>query len=74
MAMKACDGAMGQVTQESYEKLVGKDVRPKLGMLVKMSRQGLERRKNANPTRPDPSRAGSGKIVRINANWTCGGC
>ena len=70
MAMKACDEAMGGVVRDQYEKLVGKDIRPKLGMLVTMSKQGRERRTNAN--RPDPSKGGYGEIVHINANWTCG--
>lgn len=41
-----------------------------VGMIVAMSGQGLERRKDTG--RSDPSRGGVGSIVRVNENWTAG--
>lgn len=41
-----------------------------MGQLVKISQQGLLRRKEAG--RSDPSRGGVGAVVRVNANWSCG--
>lgn len=67
---QAVDGDLGLVIEQKGERLVGKHVRPKLGMLVTMSAQGLERRKEAG--RADPSRGGGGTIVRVNENWTVG--
>jgi hypothetical protein len=67
---QAVDGDLGLVNEVNGEKLVGKHVRPRLGMLVTMSGQGLERRKEAG--RADPSRGGVGSIVRVNENWTVG--
>jgi len=51
------------------ERLLGKHVKPRIGQLVKMSEQGLQRRRDAG--RADPSRGGIGTVVRVNANWTC---
>ena len=41
-----------------------------VGMIVAMSGQGLERRKDTG--RSDPSRGSVGSIVRVNENWTAG--
>ena len=72
MAMKSVDSAMGAPAPpyDEHEKLVGRHVRPCVGQFVVMSKQGLLRRKEAG--RKDPSRGGVGRIVRVNANWTCG--
>ncbi len=72
MAMKSVDSAMGAPAPpyDEHEKLVGRHVRPCVGQFVVMSKQGLLRRKDAG--RKDPSRGGIGRIVRVNANWTCG--
>eukprot|EP00290_Baffinella_frigidus_P033189 CAMPEP_0180272172 /NCGR_PEP_ID=MMETSP0988-20121125/4104_1 /TAXON_ID=697907 /ORGANISM="non described non described, Strain CCMP2293" /LENGTH=143 /DNA_ID=CAMNT_0022243227 /DNA_START=51 /DNA_END=478 /DNA_ORIENTATION=+ len=68
--MAAVDGAMGlPYAGDAGEKLIGKHVRPQMGQLVKISQQGLLRRKEAG--RSDPSRGGVGAVVRVNANWSC---
>jgi hypothetical protein len=46
------------------------DGHKQVGMIVSMSGQGLERRKDTG--RSDPSRGGVGSIVRVNENWTAG--
>jgi len=66
---KAVDGELGAVPF-TKERLLGKHVKPRVGQLVKMSQQGLQRRRDAG--RADPSRGGVGTVVRVNANWTCG--
>eukprot|EP00286_Rhodomonas_abbreviata_P000523 CAMPEP_0181290362 /NCGR_PEP_ID=MMETSP1101-20121128/1373_1 /TAXON_ID=46948 /ORGANISM="Rhodomonas abbreviata, Strain Caron Lab Isolate" /LENGTH=140 /DNA_ID=CAMNT_0023394641 /DNA_START=14 /DNA_END=436 /DNA_ORIENTATION=- len=66
---KAVDGDLGVIFRAEGEKLIGKHVRPHVGQMVRMSQQGLDRRKDAG--RSDPSRGGIGTVVRVNANWTC---
>lgn len=66
----AVDHDLGITIKQHGERLVGKHVRPQVGMFVSMSGQGLERRKETG--RADPSRAGVGEIMRVNENWTAG--
>jgi hypothetical protein len=53
----------------SQEKLVGRDCQPRVGMTVKLTEQALERR--AENGRADPSKGGTGVIVKCHPNWTC---
>lgn len=66
----AVDQDLGITIKLHGERLVGKHVRPQVGMFVSMSGQGLERRKETG--RADPSRGGVGEIMRVNENWTAG--
>jgi hypothetical protein len=53
----------------AQEKLVGRDCQPRVGMTVKLTEQALERR--AENGRADPSKGGTGVIVKCHPNWTC---
>mmetsp|Transcript_12582 Transcript_12582/g.19793 ORF Transcript_12582/g.19793 Transcript_12582/m.19793 type:complete len:118 (-) Transcript_12582:123-476(-) len=57
------------VSVSTSERLVGRDVQPRVGMVVKMTEQALERR--AEVKRQDHSKGGSGVIVKVHPNWTC---
>ena len=48
---------------------MGRDCQPRVGMTVKLTAQALERR--AENGRADPSKGGTGVIVKCHPNWTC---
>jgi len=48
---------------------VGRDCVARVGMTVKLTEQALERR--AENGRSDPSKGGTGVIVKCHPNWTC---
>ncbi len=51
------------------ERLIGRDCVAAVGMTVKLTEQALERR--AENGRSDPSKGGTGVIVKCHPNWTC---
>mmetsp|Transcript_93135 Transcript_93135/g.150376 ORF Transcript_93135/g.150376 Transcript_93135/m.150376 type:complete len:141 (+) Transcript_93135:79-501(+) len=57
------------VSISTSERLVGRDSQPRVGMTVKLTEQALERR--AENGRSDPSKGGTGVIVKCHPNWTC---
>ena len=57
---------MTSVSVSTSERLVGRDVQPKVGMTVKLTEQALERR--AENGRSDPSKGGTGVIVKVTDN------
>uniref|UniRef100_A0A7S4L9H5 Uncharacterized protein n=1 Tax=Guillardia theta TaxID=55529 RepID=A0A7S4L9H5_GUITH len=57
------------VTISQAERLIGRDVQPRVGMTVKLTEQALERRSETQ--RADPSKGGTGVIVKVHPNWTC---
>ena len=48
---------------------MGRDCQARVGMTVKLTEQALERR--AENGRSDPSKGGTGVIVKCHPNWTC---
>lgn len=50
------------------ERLLGRDVQPRVGMTVKLTQQAIERRQETG--RMDPSKGGVGKICKVHPNWT----
>ncbi|KAJ1495977.1 hypothetical protein T484DRAFT_2016457 [Baffinella frigidus] len=52
----------------SPERLLGRDVQPRVGMTVKLTQQAIERRQETG--RMDPSKGGVGKICKVHPNWT----
>jgi hypothetical protein len=54
---------MSSVSVSTSERLVGRDVQPKVGMVVKLTVQALERR--AECSRADHSKGGTGIIVKV---------
>mmetsp|Transcript_1262 Transcript_1262/g.2982 ORF Transcript_1262/g.2982 Transcript_1262/m.2982 type:complete len:118 (+) Transcript_1262:236-589(+) len=56
------------VTVSQKERLVGRDIQPRVGMTVRLTEQALERR--AENGRSDPSKNQPGVIVRVHPNWT----
>lgn len=57
------------VSVSTSERLLGRDVVPRVGMIVKLTEQAKERR--AENGRSDPSKGGTGVVVKTHPNWTC---
>lgn len=60
---------VGLTSVLEQERLVGRDVVARVGMTVKLTEQALERR--AENGRSDPSKGGTGTVVKCHPNWTC---
>mmetsp|Transcript_45685 Transcript_45685/g.107666 ORF Transcript_45685/g.107666 Transcript_45685/m.107666 type:complete len:119 (-) Transcript_45685:85-441(-) len=59
---------MNTSTVSTAERLLGRDVQPRVGMTVKLTQQAIERRQETG--RMDPSKGGVGKICKVHPNWT----
>eukprot|EP00286_Rhodomonas_abbreviata_P009163 CAMPEP_0181321470 /NCGR_PEP_ID=MMETSP1101-20121128/18706_1 /TAXON_ID=46948 /ORGANISM="Rhodomonas abbreviata, Strain Caron Lab Isolate" /LENGTH=117 /DNA_ID=CAMNT_0023429307 /DNA_START=100 /DNA_END=453 /DNA_ORIENTATION=+ len=56
------------VSVVTSERLVGRDMQARVGMSVKLTEQAMERRRENG--RQDPSKGGTGTIVKVHPNWT----